>query len=358
MKRVQVNSRTSDTKIFLTYPTLDPNKTYSLTVEKLTVPAFDSLILNTTLFTVERRLRNGVYLTAAHHVLPLPEEFTTFTPQNVRTVSQLVYQMNVFFREMCMRLATEAIPYNAAQHQFAVPPAFTQQNVDWYSGLVNPDPIETALQAVFRPDGKLGFRFSIEALKLFVIKLSDEGKRIFGRTQRYLALDDQGLFVEDYETEHPILGSTAIVDLPAQLTQPYIFFCTNSMFSHVNYRRELVLNTSLPLETHVECDTGRSFYRRQLACYKFPDPNTSMEYTDVVLRKLVETTQTMYTFETSLRTHNTFKISGTDLQNFNLYLISRTYEYDGVGKYKQTEKPYSLHEDTFYTVQFALRPVK
>ena len=147
---------------------------------------------------------------------------------------------------MCMRLATVVIPYNNAQHQFAIPVAFTRQIVDWFTGLINADPIETALQAVFRPDGKLGFRFSVDGLKLFALQLTDEGKRIFGRTQRYLALDDQGLFEELYENVgHPVLADGTFVseDLPAQLTQPYIFFCTNSMFSHVNYRRELVLNT-------------------------------------------------------------------------------------------------------------------
>jgi len=355
MKRVQVNSRTSRTNVLLTYPTLDANKTYNMTIEKLTVPALDSLLLNKKLFAVERRLAIGQNLYGGQEQLPLPVEFTTFTPQNVRTVSQLVYQMNLFFREMCMRLATKAIPYNNAIHQFAVPATFNQQNVDWFSGLVNPDPIETALQAVFRPDGKLGFRFSVDGLKLFALKLSDEGKRIFGRAQRYIALDQNGQFNVDYEVG--VLLPISNSSLPAALTQAYILFCENSMFSHVNYRHELVLQTSLPLETHVECDTDHSFYRRQLACYNFPDPETSMGYTGVSQRNLVETTQTRYTFESSLRTHNKFKISGTELQNFNLYLISRSYEFDGAN-YKQTEKPYPLNEDTFYTVQFALIPVK
>jgi len=264
--------------------------------------------------------------------------------------------MNLFFREMCMRLATVVIPYNNAIHQFAIPVAFTRQIVDWFTGLNNAGPIETALQAVFRPDGKIGFRFSVDGLKLFVLKLTDEGKRIFGRTQRYLALDEDGLFEEDYDTF--FLGhAEANEDLPAAVTESYIFFCDNSMFSHVNYRHELVLKTSLPLETHVECDTDHSIYRHQLASYKFPDPDTRMDYYGSTGRDLVETTQTRYTFEKSLRTHNAFKITGTSLQNFTLYLISRSYEYDGE-RYKQTEKPYSLHEDTFYTVQFALRPVQ
>jgi len=357
MKRVQVNSRTSTTNVFLTYPTLDANKQYSLTIEKLMVPALDSLLLNKQLFTVERRLLLGVNLFGGPEQLPLPEEFTTFTPQNVRTVSQLLFQMNRFFREMCRRLATVAIPYNVLQHQYVVPATFNQQNVDWFSGLVAAEPIETALQAVFRPDGKIGFRFSVDGLRLFVIKLSDEGQRIFARTQRYIALDQNGQFNINYAVG--LLQPQANSALPAAVTEGYILVIDNSLFSHVNYRHELVLQTSLPLNNSVECDTDHSFYRRQLASYKFPDTKISMEYTQVMLRDLIEETQTMYSFEDSIRTHNKFQISGTELQNFNLYLVSRNYEYNAAtGRYDQTEVPYDLHKDTFYTVQFALRPLK
>jgi len=349
----------------LTYPTLEPNKQYTLVVEKLTVPAMDSLILNDTLFTVERRLVTGSAL-GVNTVLPLPVEFTTFTARSVRTVSQLVYQMNTFLREMCQRLTTVVIAQTVpALHQFVIPATFTRQLVDWFTGLANPaggpdivKAIKTALQVVFRPDGKLGFRFSADGLKLFVIRLTDAGQRVFGRTQRYIALDAQGLFVTDYETPAVIPNlATATMNLPAVLSEAYIFICDNSMFSHISYRNELVLQTSLPLDNRVEVDTNRSFYRRQLASYNFPSHQTKMEYTAVKHRQLVETTQTMYEFEESLNTHNKFKVTGTDLQNFHLHLVTRHYEYDGQ-RYHVKETPYALHQDTFYTVQFALRQVK
>jgi hypothetical protein len=349
----------------LTSPTLEPNKNYTLTIEKLTVPAMDSIILNDILFTVERRLVTGVAL-GANTALPLAAEFTTFTPQSVRTVSQLVYQMNTMLREMCQRLATVVIAQTVpALHQFVIPATFTHQGGDWFTGLVNPigapgivDAIKTALQVVFRPDGKLGFRFSVDGLKMFVVRLTDEGQRVFGRTQRYIALDAQGLFITDYEAAAVIPNlPTAAMNLPAVLTESYIFVCDNSMFSHISYRNELVLQASLPLDNRVEIDTDRSYYRRQLASYNFPSHQTKMEYTAVRHRELVETTQTQYEFEESLSTHNKFKVSGTDLQNFHLYLVNRHYEYDG-SRYQVKETPYALHQDTFYTVQFALRPVK
>ena len=358
MKRVQINSRQSDTNVLLTSPTLDPNKTYTLTVEKLIVPALDSLLLSDTLFTIERRLLNGLNLFGGNESLPLDDEFTTFTPQNVRTASQLLYQMNLFFSEMCKRLATVVIGYNIGVHQFIVPPAFSPvQAVDWYTELVNPEPIQTALQAVFQPDGKIGFRFSVDGVKLFVIRLTSEGKRIFGRTSNYIAVDNNGNFTLDYDVG--ILLPQVALDLPAQITDAYILICDNSLFSHINYRHELVLETSLPLDNTVEVDTDHSFYRRQLAAYRFPDHNTSMKYTAVRDRSLVEQSQTMYVFEHDLKTHNKFKVYGTDLQNFNFYLRSRRYEYDtNTRKYKQTSTPYELHNDTFYTVQLALRPIK
>jgi hypothetical protein len=362
MKRVEVNSRTARANILLTYPTTDANKTYQLTVEKLDVPALDSLILNKTLFSVERRLALGVLTQGGLQALPQPqagEDMATFTPQNVRNVSQLIFQTNLFFRELCQRLATIAIPHGLP-YQYdvrGVGGTFEIQNVDWYSGLANRVPIVESLQAVFRPDGKIGFKFSTDGLSLFVLRLTDEGMRIFNHPLRYIALDAQGTFTSPYSgIVAPGVAEEALIALPAALV-PYVKYFDNSLFSHVNYRRELVIQTSLPLQANVECDTDRSFYRRQLAAYQFPGPNTSMKYTSVVHRTLLEESQTMYSFETSLKTHNTFRLHGTELQNFHLYLVNRSYVLEN-GKYKQVDTPYELHNDTFWTIQFAIRPVK
>jgi len=61
-----------------------------------------------------------------------------------------------------------------------------------------------------------------------------------------------------------------------------------------------------------------------------------------------------YTFETSRNTHNTFILSGSDLQLFNLYLITRNYEYEE-DRYILRENPYPLTGDDYYTVQLAIK---
>ena len=361
MKRVQVNSKYTTPNINLTYPTLDANKMYTITIEKLRVPARDSLILNKPLFTVERRLIEDIDLFGGDEILPVHADYTTFTPQNVRTVTQFVYQANRFFRELCQRLVTKVIP-DLDLHQYAVVDMnfFPRQDVDWYT--VDTVAVKQAIQCVFRPDGKVGFRFTVDGVKLFVIKLTDAGKRIFGSDNRYIAVDSNGQFklpYDEYRAGNPPDpdGFYADQNLPDPITDGYIYYSTTSLFSHINYRHELVLQASLPLDNSVEIDDDRSYYRRQLACYRFPSPDTSMTARGVVDRSINEKYQSVYVFEQSLRTHNKFVLKGTELQNFNLYLISRRHEYKD-GKYVTTESPYEMESATFYTVQFALFPIK
>ena len=48
-------------------------------------------------------------------------------------------------------------------------------------------------------------------------------------------------------------------------------------------------------------------------------------------------------------------MTGTDLQNFNMYLKVRSYEQEN-GVYRQTEKDYPI-EGSYYMLQLALFPV-
>ena len=97
MKRVKITSRSASTHVNLTYPTVDPNKKYAITVEKLSVPVLNSLVMNETLFTVERRLGANVTTDKTNLNLGVPLEKRAFTPTSVRNVSHLLYQMNMFF---------------------------------------------------------------------------------------------------------------------------------------------------------------------------------------------------------------------------------------------------------------------
>jgi len=366
MKRVKISSRTTTTRVQLNYPTVDANKRYRLTVEKLDVPAMDSLIVNKTLFTVERRLIAGAGYGlpyAGNYGLPVSQD--TFTAKNVKTVSQLIYQLNSFFLDLCRRTVTHAteLPYDAALHQYALlgTPFVRQANRDWYSGdLANTDAIEGGLHATIRSDGKIGIRFSAEAAKFFVIRLTDDGMHLFGHERRYVAVNAAGQFntgVEYIETGDPEVISNCPLPLQAALTLAggYEVIFNKSVFSHLSYRNELVLDCSLPLNNTVECDGMKSHYKRQLASYRFPSTEPSIRY-DTNGRHLEETGVTKYVFETSRHTHNSFILKGSELQLFNLYLITRNYEYKD-GEYIQRDTPYPLTEDAYYTVQLSILQV-
>jgi hypothetical protein len=204
-------------------------------------------------------------------------------------------------------------------------------------------------------------------MSLFVLRFTEEGQRIFN-VKEYLALDENGSFNTspyfqkdeyfNFVNDLPEGSRVVQFDLPdPMVTESQLVFMDNSLFSHVSYRHELVLQTSLPMNNTVECDTNTSHYKRQLASYRFPESGLKISYTDTLYRRLKETRQTMYTFENTIKTHNVFKLHGTELQNFSLFLVNRNYTWDG-NKYVQTEVPYDLHNDTFYTIQLAVKPLK
>jgi len=335
----------------------EPNRKYKIAVEKLTVPARDSLVLNTELFSIKRRIQNGQELTDVNEDLPLSAQYTTFTPIGVRSMSDMVFQMNDFFSTFLKRIVTKNIPHDGAIHQYAVPDMYDQQNVDWFTGVVNAEVILGSMQAIFRSDGQIGFKFTPEALTLFVLKFTTTGKRVFNVPYSYLALDDTSSFSNDYVTVNLPLYDTASFDLPdPMITEPVLYFSTHSLFSHMQYRHELAVLTSVSLNNKVECDEDVSFYRHELASYRFPDTNAQIKYKDILYRRLVEERQTLYTFEESLMTHNKYILTGTDLQNFHIYLVSRTYTYQD-GKYVQTESPYLLGDDEFYSITLTIKPL-
>ena len=126
MKRIQINSRNARTELYLTAPITEPNQRYKIMVEKLVVPATDSLILNTPLFSIKRRVERNEDLIPANEDLPLAEQYTTFTPQRIRTVTDLIYQLNAFFTQFLKRIVTTDLPFEEI-HQYDVPDLFEEQ---------------------------------------------------------------------------------------------------------------------------------------------------------------------------------------------------------------------------------------
>ena len=208
--RLQLNARSSRINVYKTLPSAELNKRYIIRVEQLTIPAMSSgLILNQELFTIERRCVAGVNHTVDGEIQPVAELPTLsghlskeFIPENVKTVSQLVYQMNAYFRRKFLKLVTteHADEFADGPHHYDVTesPEFTNQAypADWYSvqKTANGKKARSAIEAIYRSDGKVGFKFSPSGMRLFVV--TDEGKRIFGWKHRYIAVDANELFTE------------------------------------------------------------------------------------------------------------------------------------------------------------------
>ena len=57
MKRIEIHSHEPRVNVYLTSANLERDKRYKLAIEKLSVPAVESRILNAKLFEVKRRIR-------------------------------------------------------------------------------------------------------------------------------------------------------------------------------------------------------------------------------------------------------------------------------------------------------------
>ena len=367
MKRIEVHSHEPRVNVYLTSVNIEKNKRYKLAVERLTVPAVESRILNKPLFDVIRRLGAQIPVEFFHHenfdLTGLKEEFRTFTPQNVRSLSHLAFQLNQFFSEFQLRMTTAAMPlYDELLHQYErVGTEFERElGADWYT-------LDKATQisVIVRSDGRLGFKFGVDFQKLFLLRFTEEGQRIFG-FKKYLAIDNNGNWDSDYFVSEFIpdfFGGETVYyvpfDAPAAVDlQPQAVF-TESIFPFVDHRSELVVQCSLPLSTTGEGTEQQGTYKRQLVSYRFPEYETEMEvglFNSTLQRSISEVRQHMFEFEKG-PTHNKFILTGTDLQNFNLLLTHRVHTWKD-NKFVQTESDYEMPPESTFILRFSVRPVK
>ena len=119
--RFQLNSNSAHIDVYKRLPSAEPNKTYLLRIEQVVVPELrDSILLNKPLFTLERRVMNGVNQEVADEL-----EVEAFAPQNVKTEIQFVYQLNEYLRSSLLRLVSEGVDELEADvniFQYATPP--------------------------------------------------------------------------------------------------------------------------------------------------------------------------------------------------------------------------------------------
>ena len=374
--RIQLDSFTNTIKVYKSTPTTKPNKGYMVNIENLVVPRIcDKLSFdNQPLFTVYRRTREGL---VAELALPIPPVAnsplsadvnvnTTFTPHNCETLGEVVWQANVFFEELCLKLISKGfIARNWNSYTGAAPNAFpadfTRQNgADWHTTVratVRGNRAQHALQMTFREDGRVGFRFTADAIKLFVIRLTDIGKRILGWPHRYIAWQPNGSFREPYMAVQA--AAEVVVAPPAGAEEPSttVVYTDNSLYDHCEYRHEIVISTDVPLPPVVQFTQDKQSLSTQLASYRFNVQRESMSYTvGENTMGLKSTRSNVLVLEDCMPTENTFYLSHTDLQNFHINLLSRHYTYAD-GKYTMEEKPYALPTNAYWYLTMAITPL-
>ena len=357
MKRIEVHSHKPRVTAFLSNPNADKTKRYKVSVESLVVPAVESRILNVPLIEVKRRVSAPDPLIAFDEddldlSGQVDYDFAIFTPQNVRSVSHLAFQLNRFFYEFQLRITTVVLsPFDATQHQYdRVGTVFEREiGADWYTL-----DKATHISAVVRSDGRLGFKFGTDFQKLFILKLTDEGQRIFG-FKKFLAIDNNGRWHEDY-----IVDDEPAFNLPPEANLKTQLVFTDSVFPFVDHRSELVVQCSLPLPTTGEGTESDGTFKRQLASYRFPEYETEMEGGlggNILMRSLSEVREHSFELEKGLNTHNKFVITGTDLQNFNILLIHRVHTWKD-NRFVQTESEYEMPPESIFTLRLTVRQVQ
>ena len=367
--RIQLNSRDNQVHVFKKYSTIEENKTYILKVEQLQLPPKKSAILfENELFRLERRLKKGFLHSYIDNTVdeieeppPLP---CIFIPQHCNSPLELLYQMNTFFRNSLLKiLATKDLQddadFNNLHADYAV-----QDETDWFDikSTEGGEKIKFSITASYRPDGRVGFRFSEAASGQFVIKLTAAGKQLFGKisgvSKDYIAADVNGDFSKKYLVQDPVGEEGDFLVAIDPPTGANLCVMDNNVLNDSNFRHEIVLHTSIPLQNYVEIVEKRAVFKNQLASYTYPKKSVSSYY-DKMFKRWDEFSSNVYIFENSKPSWNYFKLTGSLLQNFHIDLYERKYIWNSKSyELEMTEIPYSLLDDEFWSITLEITPLK
>jgi len=340
--------------VYKSLPTLNENTRYSLSIEYLVVPpSTEGVVLNQTpLFTVERRLRKGVEYKEEHYAMPIDN--ATFTPSQCRTVGQLAFEINYFFRKLLLKCSTTGDFFSGDPEHFdeEVDDHFLYANNDWHTyGKTDAGYAAAShIKIIFRSDGKLGFKYTHVGSALFVLHLTEEGQRVFGFDNRYIAPD------ENSKMHLYLDGNYVRNDPPPGGAESVVFVSPNSIYSHNEYRPEIAIMTSLPLIPYVDVQESSAATKRQLASYRYPQNPAAFSYRETMFKQVIENTRSYYHLENGSKTHNVFFLTGTQLQNFHIRLLSRKYVYNENSKlFDMKESPYLLPDESLWTLGIKLK---
>ena len=176
--------------------------------------------------------------------------------------------------------------------------------------------------------------------------------RIFGHELEFVCVDDQNRFDAPY-----LVAGDVALDIPNN-TESVLCIFPNSIDRHSRYRHEVVLTTSLPLRPHVQCDQKNASTTPQLASYRYPSEQTIMGHESVMFWYIKESRQSMYEFQNAGKTHNEYLLTGSQLQNFHIRLVSRNYVWDADKlSYDIIDTPYSLPDNSLWWLGLVITPL-
>ena len=112
---------------------------------------------------------------------------------------------------------------------------------------------------------------------------------------------------------------------------------------------------TFPLRNYIECDHHAALYKNQLVSYRYPAVPIQMEYERTLFATILESRRNQYVFEHGGKTHNEFLLTGADMQNFHLRLISRNYKWDdSMEVFDSKQVPYPLPPESLWSIQLAI----
>ena len=373
--RIQLDSFTSDIRVYKNMPSTKPNNQYRVAVESLVVPRVcDNLSFDgQDLFTVYRRIERG---TPDEEKLdeyeysnsPLTADVNvnaTFVPVNCESVGQVLWQCNTFFEELMLKLISKGMTnrdwnaYNITG--ISISDDFTPQpNADWHTTVRESNEghrAQHSIQVRFREDGRIGFRFTEDAMQLFVIRLTDLGQRVFSWPNRFIAWHPStGSFREPY-AEEGANGDVIQQPVVPDVLDGTTVFMDGSLYDTVEIRHELVLATDVPVPPIVQFTQDVEKLSNQIASYRYSITPETMSYNfGEKLMGLKSTSSNILILEDTTPSSNSFYLSHTDMQNFHVNLVSRDYKYVN-GEYVMTEEKYKLPDNSYWYMTLAITPV-
>jgi hypothetical protein len=361
LKRIQLNSRTNRIDVFQRFPLLEVDKKYILTIDNVYIPPLDvGFIPNQPLFSLERRGRPDTQPCGA-----VGPDFTTsdefkivqsiFTPDKCKNSVELVYQINYFLRKFFSKMNTGIIPQFDDEKEIEDQPELFQPvaNKDWFEEMNNENfALKNSIQCELKDSGVLSFKFTAAVQAFIVIKFTELGKKVLGSDKIYFA----PMQVEIDEKFDYFNEQTRVVRGEAyQGIDDNVGILNRSVFGQNEYRPEIVITTTLPVQNTTECNANHAKVRSQLTTYRYPTDKLNVGYNMVKFKHFSYSTPNRLLFEQNNRTNNKFMLTGTELQNFHLVLSLRQFEYNTVRKeFDEKLTPYTIDNDHHWSITFLI----